>query len=118
MRACKEGETSRFIQYGLYPLLFAAMLGYAAFEVNQPVGKIEEDSQVMALLRRFLSNLIPQKYHVTVGQDHVIAHYRQNFNPFVLKLTVALESDAAKYVDPRLLLAGAVLLAAVEGRQQ
>ena len=40
MRACKEGETSRFIQYGLYPLLFAAMLGYAAFEVSQPVGKI------------------------------------------------------------------------------
>ena len=40
MRACKEGESSRFIQYGLYPLLFAAMLGYAAFEVNQPVGKI------------------------------------------------------------------------------
>lgn len=40
MRACKEGETNRFIQYGLYPLLFAAMLGYAAFEVSQPPGKI------------------------------------------------------------------------------
>jgi sterol desaturase/sphingolipid hydroxylase (fatty acid hydroxylase superfamily) len=40
MRACKEGETSRFIQYGFYPLLFAAMLGYAAFEVHQPAGRI------------------------------------------------------------------------------
>ena len=40
MRACKEGETSRFIQYGLYPLLFVAMLGYAAFEVNQPAGMV------------------------------------------------------------------------------
>jgi sterol desaturase/sphingolipid hydroxylase (fatty acid hydroxylase superfamily) len=40
MRVCKEGETSRFIQYGFYPLLFAAMLGYAAFEVSQPPGKI------------------------------------------------------------------------------
>jgi len=40
MRACKEGETSRFIQYGLYPLLFAAMLGYAAFEVSRPPGEI------------------------------------------------------------------------------
>lgn len=39
MRACKEGENSRFIQYGLYPLLFAAMLGYAAFELGQPPGK-------------------------------------------------------------------------------
>lgn len=40
MRACKEGETNRFIQYGLYPLLFAAMFGYAAFEVSQPAGKV------------------------------------------------------------------------------
>ena len=40
MRACKEGETSRFIQYGLYPLLFAVMIGYAVFEVNQPAGKV------------------------------------------------------------------------------
>src|SRR4030066_735484 len=40
MRACKEGETSRFIQYGFYPLLFAAMLGYAAFELSQPTGQL------------------------------------------------------------------------------
>lgn len=40
MRACKEGESSRFVQYGFYPLLFAAMLGYAAFELGQPAGKI------------------------------------------------------------------------------
>lgn len=39
MRACKEGETSRFIQYGLYPLMVALMLGYAALELNQPAGK-------------------------------------------------------------------------------
>lgn len=39
MRTCKEGESNRFIQYGLYPLLFAAMLGYALFEVNQPAEK-------------------------------------------------------------------------------
>jgi len=38
MRACKEGETSRAIQYGLYPLLFAAMLGYAVLELSQPPG--------------------------------------------------------------------------------
>jgi len=39
MRACKEGETSRVIQYGLYPLLFAALLGYAALELHQPAGR-------------------------------------------------------------------------------
>lgn len=40
MRACKEGENSRFIQYGLYPLLFVVMLGYALLELNQPAGKL------------------------------------------------------------------------------
>ena len=40
MRACKDGESSRFIQYGFYPLLFALMLAYATFEVSQPVGKL------------------------------------------------------------------------------
>ena len=39
MRACKEGETIRFIQYGLYPLMVVLMLGYAALELNQPAGK-------------------------------------------------------------------------------
>lgn len=39
MRACRTFETSRFIQYGFYPLLFAAMLGYAALELNQPAGE-------------------------------------------------------------------------------
>jgi hypothetical protein len=69
----------------------------------------------MAILRRFI-NLIPQSFHVKAG-ERAIAHYKQNFNPFVLKLNVHLESDAAKHLDPRLLLAGGVLLAAVEGRQ-
>lgn len=39
MRACQEGETNRFIQYGLYPLLLVLMLGYAALELHQPAGK-------------------------------------------------------------------------------
>lgn len=40
MKTCHEGETSRLIQYGLYPLLFLAMLGYAALELSQPAGEI------------------------------------------------------------------------------
>ncbi len=40
MRACNTSETSRFIRYGFYPLLFAAMLGYAALELSQPAGEI------------------------------------------------------------------------------
>ncbi|MBI3545156.1 MAG: sterol desaturase family protein [Gammaproteobacteria bacterium] len=35
MRACSELETNRFLQYGLYPLLFVAMLFYASWELGQ-----------------------------------------------------------------------------------
>jgi sterol desaturase/sphingolipid hydroxylase (fatty acid hydroxylase superfamily) len=40
MKACCEGESVRLLQYGLYPLLAVAMLGYAALELNQPAGEI------------------------------------------------------------------------------
>lgn len=40
MRTCEISETSRFIRYGFYPVLFAAMLGYAALELAQPTGEV------------------------------------------------------------------------------
>ncbi len=40
MGACQPGERNRFIQYGLYPLLLAGMLGYAALELRQPAGEL------------------------------------------------------------------------------
>src|SRR5512147_522795 len=43
------------------------------------VGKLFEDSMGLALLRRFLTGLIPQNYDVTLGTDRV-ADLRQNFN--------------------------------------
>jgi len=83
---------------------------------DRTIGTIQEDSMLMALLRRFLSNLIPQAFHAQVGGKDV-AKYRQNFNPFVFKLRVNLEPGARSAVDPQLLLAGGILLAAIEGRQ-
>lgn len=82
---------------------------------DEPIGHIVEDS--MAMLRRFLSNLIPQKFHAAAG-DQTVANYRQHFNPFVYKLTVTIEPDANDFIDTRLLLAGGILLAAIEGRQK
>jgi hypothetical protein len=43
--------------------------------------------------------------------------YKQNFNPFVLKIRVNIEADSRDVIDPRLALAGGILLAAIEGRQ-
>jgi hypothetical protein len=76
---------------------------------------IQEESMVVALLRRFI-NLIPQSFHVKVGEK-VVGRIHQNFNPFVLKLTVDFGEDRGKKIDPRLGLAAAILLAAIEGRQ-
>lgn len=83
---------------------------------DQPVAQLQEDSMGMALLRRFLSNLIPQTFHADAGGRR-LATYSQNFNPFVYKLNVILEPGVRQSHDARLLLAGGILLAAIEGRQ-
>jgi hypothetical protein len=80
------------------------------------IGKLFEDSMGMALLRRFLSNLIPQNYDITFGSDRV-ADLKQNFNPFTYELNIDFTMDTTKRLDRRLGLAAGILLAAVEGRQ-
>lgn len=77
-----------------------------------PIGTIEEDSMYMALLRRFLSNLIPQSYAIEAGGVEV-GRLKQRFNPFVFKADYTVGAG----LDRRLLLAGMVLLMCVEGRQ-
>jgi hypothetical protein len=80
------------------------------------VAVIQEDSMLMALLRRFLSNLIPQRFHCELNGT-TVATIKQHFNPFVLKLTVDFSGDRSGQVDRRLGLAAALLLSAIEGRQ-
>jgi hypothetical protein len=83
-------------------------------ENDAEVGFIKEDSAAMALLRRFVA-LIPQTYHCQInGVD--VCTYRQNFNPFVYKLTIDF-AEAGPAPDKRLIIAGAILLAAIEGKQ-
>lgn len=83
---------------------------------DREIGVIREDSMVKALLRRFLTNLIPQTYHAEM-QKTVVCVYKQNFNPFVLKLNIDFSADTRSLFDHRLGLAGAILLGAIEGRQ-
>ena len=79
------------------------------------IGLFQEDSVGMAILRRFI-NIIPQKFHMDVGNAQVAA-LKQNWNPFVLKMTVDFSPDTQKLLDRRLGLAIALLHSAVEGRQ-
>lgn len=83
---------------------------------DREVGEIVEDSTALALVRRFLSNLVPQKFHIQTAAG-TIGTIRQYFNPFVLKYDVDLGGSSPETLDRRLGVAAAVLLLAIEGRQ-
>ena len=85
-------------------------------ESDREIGLIQEDSTMMALVRRFLTNLIPQSYHATLNGVPV-ATMKQNFNPFVLRITLDFSKDFNRKLDRRLGIAAGILLCAIEGRQ-
>jgi hypothetical protein len=84
-------------------------------EEDRQIGIIEEDNQLFALIRRFVTNLVPQSYHLLDGDGRQLARMHRHFNPFVQKLTVTVEDDDT--IDPHLVLAAGILLVAIEGRQ-
>jgi hypothetical protein len=84
---------------------------------DQPIGLMFEDSMGLALLRRFiLGSLLPQNYDLTVNSVRA-ADLKQRFNLFRYELDLDLSGNTARQLDPRLALAAAILLAAVEGKQ-
>lgn len=82
---------------------------------GEEVGIIIEDSGMMAFLRRFASNLIPQTFIVDIA-DNQVCTYEQQFNPFIYKLKIVFGDDANAF-DRIMAIAGSVLIAAIEGRQ-
>lgn len=83
---------------------------------DMEIGKIQEDSMLMALLRRFLTTLIPQSFDGLIGQTKVFT-FRQKFNPFVLRMILDFSEDTMNLLDRRLGVAAGVLLGAIDGRQ-
>ena len=83
---------------------------------DREIAQIKEDSALLALVRRFLTNLIPQRFDF-IADGRKLAEVKQNFNPFVLKLTVDFTLDTEGLIDRRVGLAAAILLCAIEGRQ-
>lgn len=77
------------------------------------IGCIKEDHLALALMRRFLTDWIPQRF-TFFANGQVAAQYQQRFNPFIRKIDIDLTPGG---IDRRLGIAGAVLLCAIEGRQ-
>jgi hypothetical protein len=82
---------------------------------DREIGKLQEDSVALALVRRFLTALIPQNYDLLIGSGRAV-DLKQNFNPFSYHLNITFDVPASQF-DRRIGLAAAVLLAAFEGRQ-
>lgn len=83
---------------------------------DNQIGFVKEDSALLALVRRFLTSIIPQKYHGEINGEKV-CEFKQNFNPFVVKIHLDYSMDTKNLLDRRLGIAAAVLLCAIEGKQ-
>lgn len=86
-------------------------------EHDREIGKVIEDNMALALVRRFLSNLVPQNYDLLMLDGSRACDLRQKFNPFLYHLDIDLRDDPQGRLDRRLAVAAAVLLAAIEGKQ-
>lgn len=84
---------------------------------EREIGFIKEDSRLLTLLRRFLTNMIPQEFHGFIRGTPVCI-FKQHFNPFVLKISADFSLDVNGLLDRRLGIAAAVLLCGIEGRQR
>jgi hypothetical protein len=83
---------------------------------DREIGLVQEDNVFLALIRRFVINLIPQQYSGVVNGRQVCL-FKQNFNPFVMKISLDYSMDTSGLLDRRLGIAGAILLCAIEGKQ-
>ena len=83
------------------------------------IGICQEDSALMGVVRRFIDYaalLMPQRYDITVGGQQ-IATFQQGRNPFSSRMEIKFDVPNAAY-DRRLVLALAMLLSAIEGKQR
>ena len=86
---------------------------------DEPVATVKEDGSALAILRRLhevMAVIAPQAHHIEVD-GLPIARFQANRNPFVQRTTVTMLDGAADALDPRLSLAAAILITAIEGRQ-
>jgi hypothetical protein len=83
---------------------------------DQQIGTLIEDDATRALLRRLLlGRLLPQSYDLLIGEQ-AAAKLTQRFNFFRYELDI--DFTGGHTIDHRLGIAAAILLAAIEGKQE
>lgn len=105
----REGLSSTFIKDSWLILNVA----------GETIGKVEEDSSVLGLIRRYVdlvSLFIPQKFTISFG-DQVVGFIRQNKNPFTVRLQCTWQPEAVNSLGNTLIYAIPSMLAIIEGRQ-
>ena len=90
---------------------------WIVMDANEQQIVVKEDSLLLATLRRYVINIIPQSYSFE-ADGRQLGTARQNWNFLVPKMIVDFSSDPGRQLDRRLVAAAVVLLMAVEGRQQ
>ena len=84
---------------------------------NQKYGEIKEDSMMNALIRRFVpfaKFACPQKFALSCP-GHSPIHFTQKINPIIQKLTVEIPPE--NQIDRRVILGAAMIIIAIEGKQ-
>ena len=84
---------------------------------DELLASAQEDSLALAMVRRLLSNLVPQTFDVKGPDEALLARFAQHFNPFVFRMTLDYSSDLNHELDRRLGIGLAVCMTAIEGRQ-
>lgn len=85
--------------------------------LDQEIGKIREDSALLAAMRRLILKIIPQSFTFEV-RGHVVGTAKQSWNIFAPTMTVDFTTDPGKMLDRRLLVAAITLLMTVEKSEE
>jgi uncharacterized protein YxjI len=85
--------------------------------LDQEIGKIREDSALLAALRRLILRILPQTFIFEMG-GQVVGTAKQNWNIFAPTMTVDFTTDPGKMLDRRLVVAAITLLMTVEKNEE
>ena len=85
--------------------------------LDQEIGKIREDSALLAAIRRLILRILPQNFTFELG-GQVVGTAKQSWNIFAPTMTVDFTADPGKKLDRRLVVAAIMLLMSVEKNEE